>query len=47
MKYEVKPITITALDHCKVRVASCRGREMAVEKAMVMKCNYTDVCLGI
>jgi hypothetical protein len=34
MKYEVKPMTMTALDHCRVRVTSCRGREMAVEKIM-------------
>jgi hypothetical protein len=42
IKYEVKPITITALHHCKARVASCSGREMVVEKAMAMVCNYTS-----
>lgn len=36
MKNEVKPITITALDHCSARVASCSGREMVVEKARML-----------
>jgi hypothetical protein len=35
MKNEVRPITITALDHCSVRVASWTGRAMAVEKIMM------------
>lgn len=35
MKNEVRPITITALDHCRARVTSCRGREMVVENIMV------------
>lgn len=35
MKNEVKPITMTALLHCRARVTSCRGREMAVEKSIL------------
>lgn len=37
MKNEVRPMTITALDHCRVRVASWRGREMVVEKSMMLE----------
>lgn len=35
MKYEVKPMTMTALIHCMTRVASCNGRAIAVEKIIV------------
>lgn len=42
MKYEVKPMTMTALDHCRARRTSCRGRAMAVENIMVRV-----LCVGV
>lgn len=35
MKNEVRPMTMTALAHCRTRVSSCSGRVMVVEKSIV------------
>jgi hypothetical protein len=35
MKYEVKPMTMTALAHCRTRVPSWSGRAIAAEKGIV------------
>ena len=41
-------MTMTALHHCKVRVTSCSGRAMAVEKSIVAVCGlYYTGSMGL
>jgi hypothetical protein len=36
MKDEVRPMTMTTLDHCRARVSSCSGRAIVVVKLIVV-----------